>query len=84
MLARETEEARTRLGLVLLRDAEIPELLRTKHRIDAREDPDEGLKQTVAWLVRLRDMRRFAVMKAEKVLIDFEPTDFIGRASYLE
>lgn len=40
VLAREVEESRTRLGLVLLRDAAIPELLRTKHRIDGRSDQD--------------------------------------------
>src|SRR5580693_594916 len=34
--AREISESRTRLGIVLLRDCSLPELLRTKHRIDAR------------------------------------------------
>src|ERR1700736_504393 len=31
--AREISESRTRLGIVLLRDYAVPELLRTKHRI---------------------------------------------------
>jgi hypothetical protein len=40
--AREISESRTRLGIVLLRDCAIPELLRVKHRIDARTDPEKG------------------------------------------
>ena len=49
--AREISESRTRLGVVLLRDCAIPELLRVKHRIDARTDPgksaarDRGMDQ---------------------------------------
>jgi hypothetical protein len=39
--AREISESRTRLGVVLLRDYAIPELLRVKHRIDARTDPEK-------------------------------------------
>jgi hypothetical protein len=34
--AREISEARTRLLVVLLRDCELLELLRVKHRIDSR------------------------------------------------
>ena len=34
--AREVSESRTRLGVVLLRECAVPELLRAKHRIDAR------------------------------------------------
>jgi hypothetical protein len=40
--AREISESRTRLGVVLLRKCAIPELLRVKHRIDARTDPEKG------------------------------------------
>ena len=40
--AREISESRTRLGVVLLRDCPVPELLRVKHRIDARTDPEKG------------------------------------------
>ena len=40
--AREISESRTRLGIVLLRDCAVPELLRVKHRIDARTDPEKG------------------------------------------
>jgi len=84
VLAREIEESRTRLGLILLRDADIPELLRTKHRIDARTDPEKSIQDTVQWLVRLRDMRQFETMGAASFIVDFEPSDFVGRATYLE
>src|SRR5580693_5899118 len=65
--AREISESRTRLGIVLLRDCEVPELLRVKHRIDARTDPEKGRLETVAWIKRLRDMRRLAEKKAPRV-----------------
>jgi hypothetical protein len=44
--AREISESRTRLGVVLLRDCAIQELLRMKHRIDVRTDP-EGRRETI-------------------------------------
>jgi hypothetical protein len=56
--AREISESRTRLGIVLLRECAVPELLRTKHRIDTRTDPEKGRLETVTWIKRLRDMRR--------------------------
>jgi hypothetical protein len=34
VLARQVAESRTRLGVLLLRDCDVPELLRTKHRFD--------------------------------------------------
>ncbi|MGA2135478.1 MAG: toll/interleukin-1 receptor domain-containing protein, partial [Bryobacteraceae bacterium] len=37
-VARQIAESRVRLGVLLLRDCEVPELLRTTHRIDARSD----------------------------------------------
>jgi hypothetical protein len=43
--AREISESRTRLGVVLLRDCAIPELLRVKHRIDARTDAEKGRRE---------------------------------------
>jgi hypothetical protein len=47
--AREISESRTRLGVVLLRDCAVPELLRVKHRIDARTDPEtEALLSTAS------------------------------------
>jgi hypothetical protein len=82
--AREISESRTRLGVVLLRDCEIPELLRVKHRIDARTDPEKGRLETVAWIKRLRDMRRVAEKRAPGVFLPPPPHDFVGRTEALE
>ena len=84
VLAREIAESRTRLGIVMLRDCVVPELLRTKHYIDARSDPARGLRQTVEWAKRMRDMRRVADSRAPHFLIDYDPADFVGRAAELE
>ncbi|MGB5618518.1 MAG: TIR domain-containing protein, partial [Desulfobacterales bacterium] len=84
VLAREIKESRTRLGIVLIRDAEIPELLRTKHRIDVRSDASKAIQQTVEWLTRHRDMRHFEKTGAAQYILDFKPTDFVGRTEYLE
>jgi hypothetical protein len=69
---------------VLLRDCAVPELLRVKHRIDARTDPEKGRLETVAWIKRLRDMRRLAETRAPGVFLPPPPRDFIGRADALE
>jgi hypothetical protein len=82
--AREISESRTRLGVVLLREWALPELLRVKHRIDARTDPEKGRLETVAWIKRLRDMRRLAEKKAPRVFLPPPPHDFVGRAEALE
>src|SRR5271165_6764456 len=82
--AREISESRTRLGVVLLRDCAVPELLRVKHRIDARTDPEKGRLETVAWIKRLRDMRRVAETKAPSVFLPPPPQDFVGRTEALE
>src|ERR1700757_3246322 len=77
--AREISESRTHLGVVLLRDCAVPELLRVKHRIDARTDPEKGRLETVAWIKRLRDMRRVAEKRAPGVFLPAPPHDFVGR-----
>ena len=82
--AREISESRTRLGVVLLRDCAIPELLRVKHRIDARTDPEKARRETVEWVKRLRDMRRLAETRAPGVFLPPPPHDFVGRAQALE
>jgi tetratricopeptide (TPR) repeat protein len=82
--AREISESRTRLGIVLLRDCEVPELLRVKHRIDARTDPEQGRHETIDWIKRLRDMRRLAETRAPGVFLPPPPHDFVGRAEDLE
>src|SRR5271166_1867473 len=82
--AREISESRTRLGIVLLRDCAVPELLRLKHRIDARTDPEKARHETVAWIKRLRDMRRLAETTALGVFLPPPPHDFVGRAEAVE
>src|SRR6202162_1896519 len=82
--AREISESRTRLGVVLLRDSAVPELLRVKHRIDARTDPEKARHETVAWIKRLRDMRRLAETRAPGVFLPPPPHDFVSRAEVLE
>ena len=59
-LARQVAESRIRLGVLLLRDCEVPELMRTKHRFDARQDPSGAIRDVVAWAARMRDQRRLA------------------------
>jgi hypothetical protein len=82
--AREISESRTRLGVVLLRECAVPELLRVKHRIDARADPEKARHETVAWIKRLRDMRCLAETRAPGVFLPPPPHDFVGRAEALE
>src|SRR5580700_9308966 len=82
--AREISESRTRLGIVLLRDGAVPELLRVKHRIDARTDPEKARNETIDWIKRLRDMRRLAETRAPGVFLPPPPHDFVGRAETLE
>ena len=82
--AREISESRTRLGVVLLRDCAVPELLRVKHRIDARTDPEKARHETIDWIKRLRDMRRLAETGAPGVFLPPPPHDFVGRTEALE
>jgi hypothetical protein len=84
VLAREISESRTRLGIVLLRNCSMPELLRVKHRIDAQTEPEKGRHETVAWIKRLRDMRRLVETTASGVFLPPPPHDFVGRAEALE
>ena len=83
-LAREVEESRIRLGVLLLRDCDVPELLRTKHRFDGRMDPERAIRDVVAWTVRMRDQRKLAESKAPRSFLAYEPKDFVGRERYLD
>ena len=83
-LAREVEESRIRLGVLLLRDCDVPELLRTKHRFDGRMDPERAIRDVVAWTVRMRDQRKLAESKAPRSFLAYEPKDFVGRERYLK
>jgi hypothetical protein len=84
VIAREISESRTRLGVVLLRDCDVPQLLRVRHRIDAWTDPEKGRHETVAWIKRLREMRRLTETNAPRVFLPPPPHDFVGRAEALE
>jgi len=47
VLARQVAEQRIRLGVILLRDFDRPELLRTINYIDARSDQEAALREVV-------------------------------------
>ena len=78
VLARQVAEQKTRLGIVMLRDHPLPELLRTKNYIDARRDQQEALRQTVAWLEQRESVKRFLGLP------EYRPQDFVGRGPYLQ
>jgi hypothetical protein len=59
-------------------------LLRVKHRIDARTDPEKARQETIDWIKRLRDMRRLGETRALGVFLPPPPHDFVGRAETLE
>jgi hypothetical protein len=69
---------------VLLGDCAVPELLRVKHRIDARTDPEKARHEIIDWIKRLRDMRRLVETTGAGVFLPPLPHDFVGRAETLE
>jgi hypothetical protein len=83
-LAREIEESRIRLGVLLLRNCNVLELLRTKHRFDARTDPARAIREVVDWAKRMRDQRKLADSKAPRFFLGYDPRDFVGRERYFE
>ena len=83
VLARQVAEQKIRLGIVLLRDHPLPQLLRTKNYIDARSDPAAALRETVQWLKRRESVQRLSGTKAPVYLPDYRPKDFVGREAYL-
>ena len=83
ILARQVAEQRIRLGIVLLREFPLPELLRTRNYIDARSDQDAALRETVQWLKQRESVQRLSGLKAPVYLPDYRPQDFVGRELYL-
>ena len=83
VLARQVAEQKIRLGIVLLREHPLPQLLRTKNYIDARSDQAAGLRETVRWLKRRESVQRLSGLKAPVYLPDYRPKDFVGREAYL-
>jgi tetratricopeptide (TPR) repeat protein len=78
VLARQVAEQKTRLGIVLLRNHPLPELLRTTNYIDARTDTREAFRRVVAWLEHRESVKRFLGLP------EYRPQDFVGRAVYLQ
>src|SRR5271157_911098 len=83
-LAREIAVKRLRLGIVMLRDCELPELLRTRQYIDASKDSDKAIAAVLDWLKGRRDLGRLAGDYAPVYLEGYPQDDlFVGRVSYL-
>src|SRR5271157_2990439 len=85
-LARQVEENRIRLGIILLRDCPmpLPPLLRTKNYIDARSDESAGIRDVLDWLKRRQSVDRYSGLRAPVYLPDYRPLDFVGRGTYLD
>jgi TIR domain/NB-ARC domain len=84
-LARQVEENRIRLGIILLRDCPmpLPPLLRTKTYIDARRDEDSGVRETLEWIKGRQRVRRLSGLHAPVYLPEYRPLGLVGRSSYL-
>ena len=82
-LARQVDEHRIRLGIVLLRDHPLPPLLRTSNYIDARRDRQSGIREVLDWLKRRQSAERLSGLKAPIYLPDYRPQEFVGRGAYL-
>jgi tetratricopeptide (TPR) repeat protein len=83
-LAREIRERRQRLGVVMLRQCDLPQLLRTKFCIDATRNETQGLDETMQWLRARRAAGRVAGARAPVFIPGYQPRDFVGRADQLE
>ncbi len=84
LLARQVEEHKIRLAIVMLREHPLPPLLRTSNFIDARYDQSLALRRTVEWLKKREAVQRLAGLRAPVYLPDYRPQDFVGRSAYLE
>jgi TIR domain/NB-ARC domain len=85
-LARQVEENRIRLGVILLRDCPmpLPPLLRTKVYIDARRDEESGVRETLEWLKGRQRVGRLSGLHAPVYLPEYRPLGLVDRNSYLE
>src|SRR3974390_273054 len=82
-LKQEVEQSRIRLGLIMLRQHDLPPLLDTKNFIDARTDHDTAIRRTLEWLVLRRRAQRFSGLKAPVYLPEYRSQDFVGRSVQL-
>jgi tetratricopeptide (TPR) repeat protein len=81
--ARQVEENKIRLLVIMLRQHPLPPLLRTSNYIDARWDPAAGIRKTVEWLKGRQSVQRLSGLHAPVYLPDYRPRDFVGRTTYL-
>ena len=82
-LKQEVEQSRIRLGVIMLRQHELPPLLDTKNFIDARSDHDTAIRRTLEWLEMRRKAQRFSGLSAP-IYLPYRPEDFVGRSVYLD
>jgi tetratricopeptide (TPR) repeat protein len=76
-LAREISERKLRLGVVMLEDCALPEVIRTKQFTRGHAD-------TIAWLKARRDSGRRTGASAPVYLPDYHPQGLIARGAYME
>ena len=79
ILARQVEESKIRLGVILLQDLPLPELLRTSNFVDARTDPEGAIARTIDWVKTRHNAGRVAGSQASVLLPAYLPNDFVGR-----
>ncbi len=84
VLKQQVEQSRIRFGIIMLREHPLPPLLDTKNYIDARVNPDAGIRDVLEWLELRRKAQRFSGLRAPIYLPDYRPQDFVGRSAYLE
>src|ERR1017187_391431 len=84
VLHRELSEQRMRLGIVMLREHPLPELLRTKNSTRVGADHQAAIGETIDWLKHRETAQRLSGLKAPVYLPEYRPKDFVGRASYLQ
>lgn len=83
-LKQQVEESRIRLGIVMLRQYDLPPLLATTNYIDATRDPDAGVRNTIDWLKRRESAQRLSGLRAPVYLPEYRPQEFVGRRVQLE
>jgi tetratricopeptide (TPR) repeat protein len=82
-LKQEVEQSRIRLGVIMLRQHDLPPLLDTKNFIGARSDHDTAIRRTLEWLEVRRKAQRFSGLSAP-IFLPYRPEDFVGRSVYLD
>src|SRR5271166_4889713 len=84
LLAQQVEEHKIRLAIVMLREHPLPPLLRTSNWIEARSNPEAGIRDAVEWLKRRHSAQRLSGLKAPVYLEGYPQDDlFVGRVRYL-